>query len=81
MKTDIEQEFLDYCIKKGKGNLPIAVELLELITEFINIDREKQLSINNVMQAQPEKVCDHRDEDWVEDEGGDWYCTICDEQA
>lgn len=47
-RTKIEQEFLDYCIKQGKGKLPIAMDLLELITDFIEVDRQKQLLINGV---------------------------------
>lgn len=47
-RTKTEQEFLDYCIKKGKGKLPIAIDLLELITDFIEVDRQKQLLIHSV---------------------------------
>ena len=48
-RTKTEQEFLDYCIKKGKGKLPIAIDLLELITDFIEVDRQKQLNIHSVV--------------------------------
>ena len=48
-RTKTEQEFLDYCIKKGKGKLHIAMDLLELITDFIEVDRQKQLLIQRVV--------------------------------
>ena len=47
-RQKIEQDFLNYCIEKGKGKLPIALDLLELITEFIEIDRNKQLLLCGV---------------------------------
>lgn len=50
-RTKTEQEFLDYCIKKGKEKLPIAIDLLELITDFIEVDRQKQLLIHSVSIA------------------------------
>lgn len=48
-RTKTEQEFLDYCVKQGKGKLPIAIDLLELITDFIEVDRAKQLLIQRVV--------------------------------
>ena len=56
-RTKTEQEFLDYCIKKGKGKLHIAMDLLELITDFIEVDRQKQLLIQRVV-GQSEQLCD-----------------------
>ena len=56
-RTKTEQEFLDYCIKKGKGKLPIAIDLLELITDFIEVDRQKQLHIHGVVST----CCDEID--------------------
>ncbi len=58
-RTKTEQEFLDYCIKKGKGKLPIAIDLLELITDFIEVDRQKQLLIQRVVGRSEQLVCDN----------------------
>ena len=52
-----------------------------VIEKIWQLKSKKQLSINGVMQAEPEKVCEHEDEYWIEDEGGDWYCGECDPVA
>lgn len=53
-KKETLRKALTYCIENFETNKAVS-----RILEFIENDREitKQLSINGVMQAKPEKVC------------------------
>jgi hypothetical protein len=52
---------------------------IPILSHFLDGILNEQFAINGVMQANPEKVCEHEDEYWIEDEGGDWYCGECEE--